>query len=77
MASHLCNSWFARNIFSLVNQAIDKEPVRRNIFDNDSSSIDKTSLISFLDNNKKTFQLLLHIHLVVWFFMVFNLDPEH
>ncbi|MEL1229943.1 MAG: MFS transporter, partial [Candidatus Neomarinimicrobiota bacterium] len=31
-----------------------KEPVRRNIFDNDSSSIDKTSLISFLNNNKKT-----------------------
>ena len=35
-----------------------KEPVRRNIFDNDSSSIDKTSLISFLDNNKKTLSLI-------------------
>ena len=35
-----------------------KEPVRRNIFDNDSSSIDKTSLISFLNNNKKTLSLI-------------------
>ena len=35
-----------------------KEPVRRNTFDNDSSSIDKTSLISFLNNNKKTLSLI-------------------